>query len=1725
MHVEWDLLAYLDGELSPQERARLEEHLARCEKCQQELARLQALRASLDATFHAALDPVRMPAAADERIRGRLRERAERRPGQWGLWPRLSLILHIALALLVLIFGAATYWAATLPQRADQQETVVLGQEKLAPGSRAALRILVRSTPDGKPISGADVTVRLSRPDGHALTLFQGATDAHGTANVEFTVPADVEGQARLIVETRSEAGKDTVERPIQIVREYKLFVSSDKPIYQPGQTVHIRALALGAVDMKPAAGREIEFIIVDPDGDKLLRRTVPASEFGIAALDFPLSPYAAHGRYTIQATLGDTVSERTVTVQPYVLPKFRVTLETDRTFYRPGDSVSGHVRAEYFFGKPVVGGKVTLRGYTYEVERVQKVEIQGTTDEEGTFEFRFDLPTFFVGGAPEEGQAEFALEVEVVDGANHREATSRMLPVAEQPLRIDVIPESGILKPGVENILFILTSYPDGRPARADLTIQAEGQTYYLSTGPYGLAEFRYIPSNRPRTLLGIEARTSGGDRARRSIYLNADRARETLLLRAERAAYQVGETMRLEVLTTARTGTVYLDIVREGQTVSTRAAPVENGSTRFAVDLDETMFGTLELHAYRVLSDGTLVRDTRVVVVDLPRQVDLSVSGDAETYRPGETATLDFRTAVDGQPVRSALGIAIVDESVFALEEQAPGFARLYFLLERELLEPRYEVHDFQPAVLLNPETEAEIRRQQDRAASAAWAGTAVSDFSLFVRTYAEKMARLAQEQSRAFGTVGNGLAWTLVLIPLFLIAVVGWGLASTGVLGQAVVQVAVGFVLFLVLSPVIALPVGFVMWTLWETLRAGALWLTLGTWLALWGALALYGWRERELRAQLVAALLAAYVGLGGILVYLAARGADLRENLIALVFLGFLVTILSVAALGVGWIMEGRRGAGWRTVALALLLIPVVIYLALAPATASPLTRTLGNPVVYAFPAGVLTGCAPKAATPPGLPPLGFDRTDVRATPMPMPMPMPMPTATPAPALRPEPGAAAPAERPRLRQYFPETLYWNPEALTDENGRLRLEVPLADSITTWRLTVLASTQRGELGATTYPIRVFQDFFVDLDLPVALTQGDEMSIPVAVYNYLPEEQEVLLELEPATWYTLLSADNRQTLTVGPNDVEVAYFRLRAERFGRFSLQVTAWGEKMSDAIAREVTVVPYGTEERVSKSDWLRESGATVPVTIPEGAVPGAARVEVKVYPGPAAQLVDGLEGLLRMPSGCFEQTSSATYPNVLILDYLVRSGQATPEIQMTAERYIAMGYQRLLTFEVEGHPGSFSLFGDPPPSLMHTAYGLMEFADMSRVYPVDPALIDRIARWLLAQQNGDGSWDPGYGGVHFESWKKLANARLPITAYVAWALVEAGYGDDPDVGRALEYLLSRASEADDPYVLALMVNSLAASDQTRDAARFLVERLEQAAVIQGDAAYWTSGVESFTGAQGESASLETTALAVTALMRAGGDPELVGRGLTYLVRAKDTFGTWQTTQATVLALKAFILSLEQGSEQPAEGTVRVTLNGGATQEVVLTPETAGVVHTVYFDDVPLGRNTVTLEATGGMRGLLYQVTAVYYVPWKEEPAGGPIDIQVTYDRTELEVNETVTQRVRVTLREGRAQWVIVDLGVPPGFAVLTEDLDALVRRTADGPTQVKRYEWTGRQVILYLENLSGTVELEYRLRARFPMRAWSPAATVYDYYNPTLRAVQPPVQVVVEAPPSG
>ena len=107
-------------------------------------------------------------------------------------------------------------------------------------------------------------------------------------------------------------------------------------------------------------------------------------------------------------------------------------------------------------------------------------------------------------------------------------------------------------------------------------------------------------------------------------------------------------------------------------------------------------------------------------------------------------------------------------------------------------------------------------------------------------------------------------------------------------------------------------------------------------------------------------------------------------------------------------------------------------------------------------------------------------------------------------------------------------------------------------------------------------------------------------------------------------------------QTLTIASNDVEVVYFPIRVVKFGRQGFQVTAWGSRMSDAIRREVGVAPNGKEVRLTESDWLRES-REVAVEVSPQAVPETPFLEVKIYPGVMAQVVEGLEKILRLPHG--------------------------------------------------------------------------------------------------------------------------------------------------------------------------------------------------------------------------------------------------------------------------------------------------------------------------------------------------------------------------------------------------------------------------------------------------------------------------------------------------------
>jgi alpha-2-macroglobulin-like protein len=494
-------------------------------------------------------------------------------------------------------------------------------------------------------------------------------------------------------------------------------------------------------------------------------------------------------------------------------------------------------------------------------------------------------------------------------------------------------------------------------------------------------------------------------------------------------------------------------------------------------------------------------------------------------------------------------------------------------------------------------------------------------------------------------------------------------------------------------------------------------------------------------------------------------------------------------------------------------------------------------------------------------------------------------------------------------------------------------------------------------------------------------------------------------------------------------------------------------------------------------------------------------------------------------LRMPGGCFEQTSSNTYPNVLALDYMKSTKKLTPEIHAKAEGYIASGYQRLLTFEVQG--GGFSWFGNAPANKILTSYGLMEFSDMAKVQDVDERVIQRTQQWLAMQQQPDGSWRPDASFINEGATNRYNSDVLRITAYIAWALETTGY-QGPAVDSAKRYMESHlpAAARPDAYTLAVLANF--ATGYTKDpgfsaeAMRLLID----ARTEQGDQAWWKSD-ETSMYATGASAAVETTGLAVQALLKQGGESAVAAKAMNYIVAKKDGAGTWGSTQATIMALRAMLLAADKGGAT-AKGAVEVLLNGKVAGRVALTVENNDLLHQFAFKDVDArSANAVEVRFTGE-GGLSYQVAGRYFTQWSVKPAQGPLSedplsIDVSYDRTRLTQNQivTATATVRNNLATA-ANMVMVDLGIPPGFDLLSEDLqDYREKSAALTSGRLEKYSVTPTQAVLYFDSIAprGEFKLPFRLRAKYPIRARTFESRVYEYYAPDVNAVATPVQFEV------
>src|SRR5579864_4832295 len=247
----------------------------------------------------------------------------------------------------------------------------ILGQQSYLSGGEAAVRVIATDSQNEIIRGPGSVRIELLGPEDSHQLLFTGQLNRRATTEAQFRFPSGLTGsyQLRYVVDTL--IGSTEFTQQVRLEDKVAILLTTEKRIYQPGQVIHARTLALDRADHSAVSGRRLVFEVEDSRGNKVFKKVTETDKFGIASAEFALADEVNLGTYHLRALLGEAeavganTAEIALNVERYVLPKFKVAVKfagsgkNTKRGYRPGDHVKGTVQANYFFGKPVDGAEI----------------------------------------------------------------------------------------------------------------------------------------------------------------------------------------------------------------------------------------------------------------------------------------------------------------------------------------------------------------------------------------------------------------------------------------------------------------------------------------------------------------------------------------------------------------------------------------------------------------------------------------------------------------------------------------------------------------------------------------------------------------------------------------------------------------------------------------------------------------------------------------------------------------------------------------------------------------------------------------------------------------------------------------------------------------------------------------------------------------------------------------------------------------------------------------------------------------------------------------------------------------------------------------------------------------------------------------------------------------------------------------------------------------------
>ncbi|HEY5924791.1 MAG TPA: MG2 domain-containing protein [Kofleriaceae bacterium] len=690
----------------------------------------------------------------------------------------------------------------------------------------------------------------------------------------------------------------------------------------------------------------------------------------------------------------------------------------------------------------------------------------------------------------------------------------------------------------------------------------------------------------------------------------------------------------------------------------------------------------------------------------------------------------------------------------------------------------------------------------------------------------------------------------------------------------------------------------------------------------------------------------------------------------------------------------------------------------------------------------------------------------------------------------------------------RTDFRETIYWNASVDTNSNGTATVSFPVSDAVTSFRATAEGVSASGVPGGGDAIIQSKMPLALDARLPVEVTSGDSIKLPVTLTN--ETDAEIRADLTASFGAAFKLGDNPAgKIILKAGEKKSLFFPLQVvatDGEGNVALEVRASG--LTDKLEKKIRVVPLGFPFALSAAGTAAAGKVAKHELDLSGALPGSITATVNMYPSPLASMTKGMEAMIREPGGCFEQTSSSNYPNIMVLSYLATNDAADAALVQKTQGTLDRGYKLLTGYETKQK--GYEWFGQTPGHEALTAYGLMEFADMAKVYDVDKSMVDRTADWLMSRRDGKGGFLRSSTALD-----SFGRAGEPTTnAYIMWALAEAKRtkGMDKELGGQK----SLGDSTKDPYLMALATNT-ALLAQLPEASAFV----KKLAAMQGKDGAFDGAKESITMSGGESLTIETTSLATLALIKASPNNEYesqIRRAVDFLNTKRSGYGQWSNTQATILGLKALTAYSEYAKAMQASGSATLIVNGVEAGTIAFEKgRKEALVWSDFAGKLKPGKNTVEVKLVG-QAALPYSIAIDYRSARPQSSAAAKVTVSTQLAKQTVKLGEGVKLRARIenTTKDGLPM-TLARVGIPGGLTFQTWQLKELRDKGA-----IDFYETRPREVILYWRALapSAKKDIDLDLLAATPGSYEAPATSAYLYYTAEDKAWTAPVKVNVE-----